>query len=81
MNNNQKKLFNIVNKIEKILYDNGMTKFHKEINYSTCYIDLQSYNRLYADWTILEAACEIFIKENMSWAIELKESRVVLKIW
>lgn len=38
MNNNQKKLFNIACKIEKVLYSQGMSEFYKTTTYSSIII-------------------------------------------
>lgn len=40
MNNNQKKLFNIACKIEKILYSQGMSEFCKTTTYNSITICL-----------------------------------------
>jgi len=35
MNNNQRKLFNVANKIEKLLYDIGKNEFYKTTHFNS----------------------------------------------
>lgn len=80
MNNHQKKLFNIANKIEKLLYDKGMLKFTKEVHYKS--IDINLYQLyLNIDHDFIEPLTEITVKYNVNFKIFIKESCLTLKIW
>ncbi len=66
MNNNQKKLFNIANRIEKLMYSCGVCDLNKRIAYSAIYISLNC--RLTHNF--IEPLVEITKKYNINFEIE-----------
>mgnify|MGYP000057652613 CR=1 FL=1 len=79
MNNQQKKLFNIANRIEKLMYEFGKKSFIKNVNYTNITISLQGI-RLNHDF--IEKLTEITVKYMVNFEIMLNEANgFILRIW
>lgn len=79
MNNNQKKLFNITNRIEKLLYDNGYRTFSKEFNYYSAIMDLKMTS---INHNIIEPLItNITIPYKVNFKFQIKEENLQLYIW
>lgn len=80
MNNNQKKLFNIACKIEKVLYSMGMSEFYKTTTYSSISICLEK--RTIGNYLIqeLNSICEIHENIDMSIFVD-NDNNLKIKIW
>lgn len=80
MNNNQKKLFNVANKIEKLLYSNGMSEFYKTTSYQTIILCL--YKRQLNSYFIQELDTIIKSTNNLDIVIFVDDDGYLkLKIW
>jgi len=80
MNNNQKKLFNIACKIEKILYSQGMSEFYKTTTYSSVFICLwkqQINNYLIQE---LNTICKTHGNIDVSIFVD-NDGNLKIKIW
>lgn len=80
MNNNQKKLFNIACKIEKVLYSMGMSEFYKTTTYSSIIICLEK--RTIGNYLIqeLNSICETHENIDMSIFAD-NDNNLKIKIW
>lgn len=79
MNNQQKKLFNIVCATEKILFDRGAVKFHKTCGYN--YIKMHFEETVQFDYIFLEAFTDLTKKENVVFNIYVVNNCLELKIY
>lgn len=70
MNNYTKKLFNVANRIEKLMYDYGSSIFEKEVNSYYITINIEDINLTNF---VLEKILEITKKYNCTFNIEYKE--------
>lgn len=79
MTNNQKKLFNISNRIEKLLYDKGNSHFQKIVNYSNIIISTQNMT---LDHNFIEKFVqEITVPYNVNFLFFIDGGRIYLKIY
>lgn len=67
MNNNQKKLFNIANRIEKLMFDVGVCYMEKKVGYACIVINL---NGCRLTRNFIEPLSEITKKYNINFEIE-----------
>lgn len=80
MNNNQRKLFNMACKIEKMLYDNGMSEFYKTTTYSSITICL--WKRQINNYLIQEL--DVMCKTNNNLDVSIfvdNDGNLKIKIW
>ncbi len=81
MNNKQRKLFNIVCKIEKLLYEYvNITNFSKEVNNNNTIINT---NRKTLNREFIENFTDLTKKENINFYIQYNDDKYCLqiKIW
>lgn len=80
MNNNQKKLFNVANKIEELLYSEGMSEFYKTINWNSIILCL--YKRQLNKYFIQELDTIIKSSNNIDVSIFVdNDGYLKMKIW
>jgi len=78
MNNQQKKLFNIACKIEKLLYEHcGIKNFNKEVNFFNLIINT---GKKELTWEFIEAFTDLIKKENINSLI-FTDDHSQIKIW
>jgi len=81
MNNQQRKLFNIATKVEKLLYEHcTIIHFSKEMNYRNVVIDS---GRKTLNWEFIEAFTDLTKKEDINFYIQYNDDKYCLqiKIW
>ena len=80
MNNKQRKLFNVVCKIEKLLYEYVNVTFSKEVNYNNAIINT---NRKTLNREFIENFTDLTKKENINFYIQYNDDKYCLqiKIW
>ena len=80
MNNKQRKLFNVVCKIEKLLYEYVNVTFSKEVNYNNTIINT---NRKTLNREFIENFTDLTKKENINFYIQYNDDKYCLqiKIW
>lgn len=70
MNNYTRKLFNVANKIEKVMYNYGINSFEKEVNSYGIIIDIHGLNLTNF---VLKQILDIVEKHNCTFYIEYDE--------
>jgi hypothetical protein len=79
MNNQERKLFNIATKIEKLLYEHcDITNFNKELVFDNLIIDT---GRKVLNWEFLEPFIDLTKKEDINFFIMAKEECLQIKIY
>jgi hypothetical protein len=80
MNNNQRKLFNVANKIEKLLYDGGVNEFYKTTTYYSITICL--YKKQLGNTFIKQLNNIIETNNNLDMSIFVdNDGYLKLEIW
>ena len=80
MNNQDRKLFNIACKIEKLMYEhcNNHKHFAKEVSWSKMIIDTR---RSELCWEFIEAFGDLTKKDNINFEIFTSDDFLKIKIW
>lgn len=75
MNNQERKLFNIATKIEKLLYEHcSITFFNKTVTFNAIYINT---DRKELEWDFIEPFTDLMKKDNISFSIFADEENVL----
>lgn len=79
MNNNQRKLFNVACRIEKVLYDLGHSEFRKKATYSSIFIFLKDKR---ITNPLIEELEKIIRNNNLDIEIFIgEENNLTIQIW